>query len=72
MLLRAEWYASQGKGQEAISQFQAVIEKFPQAFKPVRSLAILFDRLNKQQECESLVRDALARIQEPQNRRSLG
>jgi len=72
MLLRAEWYASQGREQEAISQFQAVIEKFPQAFEPVRSLVILFDRLNKQQECESLIQDSIARMEEPRNRKSFG
>ncbi len=72
MLLEAEWYGSQGKEQEAISRFQVAIEKFPQAFEPVRSLAVLLDRLNRQQECESLIEDAIARAELPQTRKSLG
>jgi tetratricopeptide (TPR) repeat protein len=71
ILLEAEWYGAQGKEQEAISRFRAAIEKFPQAFEPVRSLAVLLDRLNRRQECESLIKDAVTRVELPQTRKSL-
>ncbi len=71
MLLRGELYAAQNKQSEAIAQFHLAVEKFPQAFEPVRGLVLLLDRLNQRPECESALQDALARIEEPRSRRDL-
>jgi tetratricopeptide (TPR) repeat protein len=72
MLLHAELYASQGKEQEAIARYRDIMEKFPQASEPVRGLALVLARQTKSDECESVVRQALARIEEPRARRDLG
>lgn len=72
MLLHAEKYASEGKEQEARTRFQAVMEKFPQALEPVRSLALYLERLNQRQESEAAVQQAAARLQDPLLRRDCG
>jgi tetratricopeptide (TPR) repeat protein len=71
-LLHAEKYASEGKEQEALTRFQEVMEKFPQALEPVRSLALYLERQNKRQESEAAVQQALARMQDPLVHRDCG
>ena len=70
-LLHADLYAAEDKEQEALAQFRSAIEKFPQALEPVRGLALFLDRSNKPQESESVVKEALPKIQEPRVRRDL-
>lgn len=70
-LLQAELSASAGKQEEAIARFRDAVEKFPQAFEPVRALALFLNRLEKQEECESTIKEAISRAQEPSLRREL-
>ena len=72
ILLQAESYVAQGKKEEAKTRFQEAVTKFPQAFEPVRGLALFLNQQNQHQECESVIKEGLARIQEPRSRRELG
>jgi tetratricopeptide (TPR) repeat protein len=72
LLLHAEKYAAEGKEPEALARFQALTEKFPQVLEPVRSLALYLERLNKREESEAVVRQAVARLQDPLARRDGG
>ena len=72
MLFRAQLCSSQGKEAEARAKYQEAIAEFPQAAEPVQAFAIFLDRQGQQQECESVLKDAFARIQEPPARRSVG
>ena len=69
-LLQAELSASAGK-EEAIARFRDAVEKFPQASEPVRALALFLNRLERQEECESTLKEAISRAQEPSLRREL-
>ncbi len=71
-LLRAELLASEGKEQEAIARFRETVARFPQAYEPVRSLALLLNRLDQRSESEAVIADAVARVKDPQARRDLG
>lgn len=74
VLLQAESYAAQGKKDEAKTQFQKAVTKFPQAFEAVRGLALFLNQQNQNQhqDCEAAIKEGLARIQEPRSRRELG
>ena len=72
VLLRAESYVAQGQKEEAKTRFQEAVAKFPQAFEPVRGLALFLNQQNQRQECEAVIQEGLARIQEPRSRRELG
>ncbi len=72
MLRRAELCAAQGQDDQAKALFQKAIVAFPQAVEPVRGVALLLDAKNQRSECESTIKDALARMQEPGARRDLG
>jgi tetratricopeptide (TPR) repeat protein len=72
VLLHAELCATQGKDDEAKTRFQNAVAKFPQALEPVRGLALFLDQRNQHQECESVVKEGIARIEDPRARRDLG
>jgi tetratricopeptide (TPR) repeat protein len=72
ILLRAELDAAQGKKDEAKRRYQEAVTKFPQALEPVQGLAFFLERQNRREECETVIKDGLARIQEPRLRRDLG
>ncbi len=72
LLLRAELCAGQGKDAEARKAFGNAISQSPQNFEPVRAFAAFLAGRNQRQECESVVKEALARIQDPLGRRDLG
>ncbi|MCK4960618.1 MAG: tetratricopeptide repeat protein [Planctomycetes bacterium] len=59
------------KVQEATSRLQELIKEFPQSVEPVRYLAILMHRQDKNTVSERVVIDALARIETPAERREL-
>lgn len=71
-LLRADLGEAQGRKEEAQSQWQNALARFPQAADPVRGLALFLARQNRPQECEQVLRDGIARIKEPSVRRDLG
>jgi tetratricopeptide (TPR) repeat protein len=70
-LLWAELYAAQGRNEEAKARFQDAVAKFPQASEPVRGLAGFLHRQNQRQECETVLREGIARLKEPSLRREL-
>ena len=72
MLLQAESYVAQDKKEEAKTQFQEAVTKFPQAFEAVRGLALFLNQQNQHQDCEAVIKEGLTRIQEPRSRRDLG
>ena len=71
-MAEAELLAVQDKIDEAIRKLNKTIEEFPQAIEPVRYLAILLARQGNQEKCESVIKDALARIDLPVTQRRLG
>jgi tetratricopeptide (TPR) repeat protein len=72
MMVRAELCTAQGENAQAKTLYQKAIAGSPLAFEPVRGLALFLDRQDERSECESVLKEALARFQEPQPRRDLG
>jgi tetratricopeptide (TPR) repeat protein len=71
-MAEAELLDIQDKINEAISILHKTIEEFPHAIEPVRYLAILLARQGDQEKCEAIIKDALARIDQPITQRTLG
>jgi tetratricopeptide (TPR) repeat protein len=71
-LAEAEVLAAQNKTAQAIVKLEETIGKFPDALGPVRYLAILLYREDKKAECEKVIKDAMARIEQPAIQRELG
>lgn len=71
-LVRAELSAAEGQNEKARTLYLNAIAAHPQAFDPVRGLAVLLDRQNQRTECESVLKAAIARFEEPQLRRDCG
>lgn len=63
--------AAQNKTEQAISVLENIVEQSPQAPEPVESLAILLARQDERQKCEDIIKNALARIEEPVAQRTL-
>lgn len=70
VLLRAQLYADEGNGTQAVSLLRETMQRFPQNVEPVRQLALLLNRQGDRPACEAAVKDALATVQGA-NRRSL-
>ncbi|MHC4299296.1 MAG: tetratricopeptide repeat protein, partial [Planctomycetota bacterium] len=68
----AELLAVQGNLDQAIQRLYPAIEKFPDEVELVSYAAILLDRQDDREECEAVVRAALARITDPASQRRLG
>ncbi len=64
--------AGQEKLAEATALMRAAVEQFPQATAPVQTLAMLLNRQKDSQQCEAVIKQAIARMQQPQARRDLG
>lgn len=71
-LLQAEMLVKQGKPDEAIAVLRAAAEQFPQDIRPVQQMAILLKGQKDQAQCESVVKQAIARMERPEARRDLG
>jgi len=71
-MAEADLLIAQDKINEAISMLNKTMEEFPQDVEPVRYLAILLNRQGNQEKCEAVIRDALARIDQPITQRQLG
>ncbi len=70
-LAEVELYSAQKRDDEAILILNNIIEKFPEAAEPVEYLAILLTRQDEQEKCESVIKGALASIEEPIAQRKL-
>jgi tetratricopeptide (TPR) repeat protein len=71
-LVRAELSAAEGQNEKAKTLYLTAIAAHPQAFDPVRGLAAFLDRQDQRSECETVLKDAIARFEEPQLRRDCG
>jgi len=71
-MAEVELLVVQDKTDEAISILFKTLEEFPQAIEPVRYLAILLDRKGDKEKCEEIIKDALERIDQPVDKRTLG
>ena len=71
-LIEAELLAARGKEDEAILMLSKTVEEFPDAVEPVSYLAILLARQGNREKCEAIIKDSLARIEQPIVRRELG
>jgi tetratricopeptide (TPR) repeat protein len=71
-LLQAEMLVQQDKLDEATAVLRAVVEQFPRESEPVRRLAILLNQQKDQAQCESVIKQAVARLERPEARRDLG
>jgi len=72
VLAEAELLAAQDKTDEAISKLKQTIKESPDAVEPVTYLAILFHRQGNREDCQAVLKDALARIEQPAAQRELG
>jgi len=63
---------AQDKTDDAILVLTEALKKFPQAIEPVIYLADLFDRRGDKEKCEEIIKEALERIDQPVNQRTLG
>ena len=72
MMLHAELCVAEGKMDEAKTRYEDAVKQFPQSFDPIRSYALLLDRLNDRAGCEALIKDAFTRFEEPRIRRDAG
>ena len=71
-LAEVELLTAQDKTDEAILKLYDAVSAFPESIRPVRYLAILLAAKDKTQECESLIKDALTRVEQPAAKRELG
>jgi tetratricopeptide (TPR) repeat protein len=70
-LLEAEVLVGQDKVAEATTLLRGAMAQLPQAVEPVRGLALLLSR-EKDPQWESVLRQAIGRMQQPEARRELG
>jgi tetratricopeptide (TPR) repeat protein len=61
-----------GKAEEAILRLRDIVREFPETTQPVKHLAILLSRQNSYKESEKVVKEALARVEQPVGQRELG
>jgi len=71
-LLEGQLLVAEGNVPGAIEFLRGTAERFPQAVEPVRRLALLLNQQEGPERCESLVTEAVARMDQPQARRVLG
>ena len=71
-MAEVELLLAQDKTDEAILVLLTALDKFPQAIKPVGYLAGLLDRQGDKEQCETIVKEALERIDQPVAKRTLG
>jgi len=70
-LAEIDLLVAQDKKKEAILILNDIIKEFPQAVEPVRYIAILLARQGNQKECETVIKDAMSRIEQSQIQREL-
>jgi len=71
-LLEGQLLVAESNVPGAIELMRGTSERFPQAVEPVRRLALLVNQQEGPESCESVVKQAMARMGQPQARRVLG
>jgi tetratricopeptide (TPR) repeat protein len=72
VLLEAQLLVAKEDIRGAIELLRGAIERFPQTVEPVQPLALLLNQQGDREQCESVVRDAMARMDRASARQSLG
>jgi len=72
IMAEVELFVAQNKTDDAISVLLKALKEFPQEVEPVRYLAILLARQGDKEKCETVINEALERIDQPVSRRTLG
>lgn len=72
VLLRTRAYVGMGQESEAVAALQKAIKQFPQNVDVVTQLALVFNGQEKHSECETVLKDAINRIELERSRRDLG
>jgi tetratricopeptide (TPR) repeat protein len=67
-----ELLIAQDRTEEAITKLYDVVGAFPESVSPVRYLTILLEDKGRTQECEKVLKDALAHTEQPVVKRQLG
>lgn len=70
-LAEVEMLTAQNKIDEAMSMLKEMIETYPQNIEPVINIAVLYNRQNNQQECETVIEEGISRIDNPLTMRKL-
>ncbi|MBN1788219.1 MAG: tetratricopeptide repeat protein [Sedimentisphaerales bacterium] len=70
-IAQLELLIAMNKTKEAISTFNTLIEQYPQMTESVVTFASLMAQRNDYEKCESIIKDALVRIKEPQAQQRL-
>jgi tetratricopeptide (TPR) repeat protein len=71
-LVKAEALVAQEKPEEAVALLRKTIEQSPQAADPARALALLLNQQKDPNGCESVLKEAMARMTLPGAKRDLG
>jgi tetratricopeptide (TPR) repeat protein len=72
VLLRAEILNGQEKPSDAIALLRKTVEQSPRAVEPVRMLALLLNQQKDEAGCESVIKQAMTRLESPEAKRNLG
>jgi len=71
-LAEVELLNLQDKNEQAKAKLEKIIDEFPESVSPVKTLAILLARQGDREACQSVVQDALKRIEQPLAQHELG
>lgn len=71
-MAEVELLIAQDKTDEAITKLYGVVDDFPQSFTPIRYLTVLLEGKGRTQECEKVLKDALARVEQSTVKRQFG
>ena len=70
-LAEVDLLIAQGKINEAMSKLSETTKEFSDAVEPIRLLAILLNQQANREQCETIIKDALARFEQPITQREL-
>jgi tetratricopeptide (TPR) repeat protein len=70
-LAEVDLFIAQGKTNEAISKLNETIKEFRDAVEPIRILALLLYQQAEREKCETTIKEALARFEQPITQREL-
>jgi tetratricopeptide (TPR) repeat protein len=71
-MAEVELLITQDKTDEAITKLYGVVDAFPESFSPIRYLTVLLEGKGRTQECEKVLKDALARVEKSTVKRQFG
>ena len=72
VMAEIELLSANNKMEQAILRLRDVIREFPESIQPVKYLAIVLSQQGSYEESEKIIKDALARIEQPTAQREMG